>query len=164
MLACMYACSVWSIACTFISLHSNMMTRYTQNPATFHRCACKNNPLTNTNHTYNPTPGPPFTFSDSTVLFDLIKPDGTKINKSCDWVKMECTAFRCKHVIGAKENCPKTCTNCCQDTIGKFLLSNGKSKSCEWAGAEDTEARCNKSPTRIKCAVTCGAYGCSGSN
>ena len=113
--------------------------------------------------TSSPTPVVP-NCEDSTERFQITKPDGTQKMKTCDWVKQKWAVYRCDFVLGAKENCPKTCTNCCQDTIGKFLLSNGKSKSCEWAGAEDTEARCNKSPTRIKCAVTCGAYGCSGSN
>ena len=93
--------------------------------------------------TLAPVSSPIPTCSDRTDGFELEK-SGYKEN----------LPWRCKNVIGAKEACPKTCTNCCTDNPGTFTLrSNGKDKRCAWA-AINTEERCNL--TRHNCAVTCG--------
>ena len=84
----------------------------------------------------------------------------TKINKSCDpGVKMEYTAYRCKRMIGAKENCPKSCTICCRDSTDFFQLlrRNSKRVSCNWVRKFGyTDKRCKQAPARQVCAVTCG--------
>ena len=114
-----------------------------------------------------PTPAPssptsptnPDTCSDSTNNFWAEKPgeNGWRKEKTCDgWVKRKSVAWRCYKVGGVKTNCPKTCTNCCEDTTEPFaLLFNNKTKTCDWARANPS-VRCKKPPTRQLCAVICG--------
>ena len=96
---------------------------------------------------------------DSTEAFKAEKPGdkGWVKMKTCDgWTKRKSTAWRCKYVVGVKENCPLTCTHCCVDMKGSFnLLGNNKSKTCAWA-AIAPDVRCRKPPTRQLCAITCG--------
>lgn len=107
-----------------------------------------------------PTPAPiSAECSDSSESFLATKPGTnpwTKF-KTCDgWVNNKSTQWRCKNVGGVKENCSKTCSNCCEDAVGEFtLLFNGKPKTCAWAAIEPS-IRCRKPPTRLKCAVACG--------
>ena len=107
--------------------------------------------------TPSPTPTPKTTCSDRTDTFTLIKPgqNGWQKQKGCDWVTRKSLAWKCKYVTGAKAACPNSCTNCCRDNPGTFILTaNQKEKDCAWA-AENIN-RCNKRPTRQNCAVTCG--------
>jgi hypothetical protein len=107
-----------------------------------------------------PNPGPNPICQDSNEKFRIIKPDGTKKMKSCEWVNKAWTTKRCQNIIGVKENCPLTCTNCCQDSTHKFLILNGKNKNCECAKVKNTAGRCEKAPTSLKCPVTCGEPAC----
>ena len=110
-----------------------------------------------------PTPAPkptaPTTCSDSKNLFTATKPGdrGWVKQKSCDgWVLRKSTAWRCYKVGGVAEACPKTCTNCCEETEGTFqLLFNQKIKDCAWA-AINPATRCKKPPTRQLCPNACG--------
>ena len=109
-----------------------------------------------------PTASPPTTTGtcfDSVEQFNAVKPgvEGWTKLKTCDvWVNRKNTPWRCKNVGGVKENCPKTCTNCCVETIGTFILKyNGNEKDCAWA-AINPSVRCRKPPTRMNCAVVCG--------
>ena len=98
------------------------------------------------------------TCSDSTKKFEITKSNGTKKNTSCDWArrKPNKTSWRCK-IPEVKENCPKTCTNCCQDTTEPFIImKTGKETNCVWVAEKNTEGRCQKAPTNLNCAVTCG--------
>ena len=95
------------------------------------------------------------TCRDSTIKFDVVKPNGQIREKNCEWLRRRSVAYRCREYEGVKENCPKTCTNCCQDTSGKFTLKNGSTKDCEWAD-KNWESRCRKPPTSQLCPVTCG--------
>ena len=99
------------------------------------------------------------TCSDNTDTFTATKsdPNGWVKQKTCaGWVNRKSTAWRCYNVGGVKENCPRTCTNCCVENEGTFtLLGNGKNKTCTWAQA-NPGPRCGKPPTRQNCAVTCG--------
>lgn len=108
--------------------------------------------------TFVPTsnPNPTGTCVDSTELFAATKPDSWTKQKTCaGWVSNKSTAWRCNKVGGVKENCPKTCTNCCVDSSEPFtLLGNGKNKTCAWAKS-NPGVRCRKPPTRQNCAVTC---------
>jgi hypothetical protein len=106
-----------------------------------------------------PTSAPTHSCQDSNERFQIIKPDGRKKRKSCEWVNRVWTTWKCQNVIGAKENCPLTCTNCCQDSKEIFLV-NGKNKNCEWAKVKDTAERCEKAPTSLKCPLTCGEPAC----
>lgn len=98
------------------------------------------------------------TCADSTDKFLASKPGlkGWNKMKTCDgWVTRKSTAWRCFKVGGVKENCAKTCTNCCRDVTETFkLLGNNETKSCTWAAAKP-EKRCRKPPTRQLCSVTC---------
>ena len=101
----------------------------------------------------------PDTCVDIAEPFQATKPgeQGWVKQKTCDgWVRRKSTAWRCYNVAGVKENCQKTCTNCCTETEETFvLIGNGKEKTCAWA-AMNPAVRCMKPPTRQMCAVTCG--------
>jgi trypsin len=116
--------------------------------------------------TQSPTSYPSFiptrtndiTCFDNPERFMITKPNGEQKMRSCNWVKRLSTAWRCANVEGAKENCPLTCTNCCQDSEEKFkLLFNGAEKSCAWVRRKNTIVRCAKPPVRQKCGATCGS-------
>jgi hypothetical protein len=95
------------------------------------------------------------TCGDSIQQFEVTQTNGKKRMRTCEWVKRRATPWRCAKVKGAKENCPKTCNNCCRDTTESFLLKTGKAGNCDWA-AVNTATRCKKVLTRMQCAVTCG--------
>ena len=97
---------------------------------------------------------------DSTKKFEVTKlgPKGWTKLKGCDWVRRRKTAYKCDYFVGVKEGCPKTCTNCCEDSTEVFtLLVNNKSKTCDWAMKSNTNQRCWKKPTRRVCGKTCGS-------
>ena len=97
--------------------------------------------------------------SDSTDSFQATKPGDqgwVKMKTCAGWVGRKSTAWRCYNVGGVKEACPKTCTNCCVETNGTFVLDgNKKEKTCDWAKV-NAEARCKKPPTRQMCPNACG--------
>ena len=105
-----------------------------------------------------PTPSPSaFICKDSEERFEVTFPNGRKKNTSCKWVKRVKTKYKCNKVVGVKENCPLTCTNCCRDTTEPFKLkANRNEKTCDWAKKMNTELRCRKAPTRWNCPFTCG--------
>ena len=107
-----------------------------------------------------PNPAPTSTCKDNEFSFQATKPgeNGWVKQKTCDeWVSRKSTAWRCYNVAGVKENCQRTCLNCCEETEETtFVLNgNGKEKTCAWA-AINPGLRCKKPPTRQMCAVTCG--------
>lgn len=106
--------------------------------------------------TPDPTSEPTFGCSDTTGNFQVTKPNGKIIFRNCAWVKRKSTPWRCANFGGVKENCPKTCTNCCTDVIGSFELTwKEEVVNCEWVGL-DTANRCDVVPSRQMCSVTCG--------
>jgi hypothetical protein len=126
-----------------------------QGPANLKCCVCSDGDSAPPPPNPSPTPAP-FVCQDSTDRFDVEFPDGsTRLNKSCEWVKRRLTSYRCTSVIGTKEKCPKTCTNCCRDSTESFTLkANNAIKDCAWA-AKNPGVRCSKVPTRLECPVTC---------
>ena len=108
---------------------------------------------------YAPTASPTKACSDSTNFFTATKPgaNGWVKQKDCaGWVKRRSTAWRCYNVGGVAEGCPKTCTNCCVETEGTFVLYfNQKVKECAWAKL-NPDVRCKKPPTRQMCPNACG--------
>ena len=102
----------------------------------------------------------PDTCVDIAEPFQATKPgeQGWVKQKTCDgWVRRKSTAWRCYNVAGVKENCQRTCLDCCEETEETtFVLNgNGREKTCAWA-AINPGLRCKKPPTRQMCAVTCG--------
>ena len=107
-----------------------------------------------------PNPAPTSTCTDNEFSFQATKPgeNGWVKQKTCDgWVSRKSTAWRCYNVAGVKENCQRTCLDCCEETEETtFVLNgNGREKTCAWA-AINPGLRCKKPPTRQMCAVTCG--------
>ena len=111
--------------------------------------------------TPNPTPGGINSCTDTISFFTITKPNGDKkTNARCRWVQRKNTQYRCVSYLGAKENCPSTCTNCCQNSNEQFqLVTNGKAqgafKSCDWVRIR-ADKRCKKVPAAIKCPQICG--------
>ena len=91
---------------------------------------------------------------DSTKRFEVTDPSGQKMKKSCAWIQKKKTDRRCRFLEGATDFCPKLCTNCCQDAVGRFNLPNGKKRSCNWVNKKP-KVRC-KTRTSRKCPYTCG--------
>ena len=126
-------------------------------PANVKCCVCSDGDSTPQPPNPPPTPAP-FLCQDSTDKFNAVFPNGETKNRSCDWVKRKSTSFRCTFVNGSKEHCPKTCTNCCRDSTESFTLrANNKVVDCTWAAKGNTQSRCAKVPTRLKCPETCRA-------
>ena len=84
-------------------------------------------------------------------------------SRGCDWAKRQATQTRCQNPA-IIEHCPKTCTNCCQDTEEPFPLNkNSEMKTCSWA-AQNPLSRCRNPPVALMCSVTCGLCESGGSN
>jgi hypothetical protein len=108
-----------------------------------------------------PTPGGGSSCTDTISFFTITKPNGdVKRNAKCRWVARKHTQYRCVEFTGAKENCPDTCTNCCQNSIRNFQLVTGGApsgpyRSCDWV-SRNTANRCGRIPAAIKCPQICG--------
>ena len=98
------------------------------------------------------------------LKFDFITTDIIR-TKGCPWVDRK-VGKRCRFEA-ARENCPRSCGLCSDDSTEPFYLDRqkdreanggklGSAKSCEWARERRTGARCQKSPTRKMCPETCG--------
>lgn len=109
--------------------------------------------------TPSPSPRPSIlneeTCSDSELAF--VK-NGKE--RSCSWVARK-PQKRCNKK-GVSTHCKLTChdilgsCNTCQDSSLRFLLSNGRSKTCNWVKRKRTEARCGRDGVDTTCQVTCG--------
>jgi len=108
-----------------------------------------------------PTPGGGSSCTDTISFFTITKPNGdVKRNAKCRWVARKHTQYRCVEFTGAKENCPDTCTNCCQNSISNFQLVTGGApsgpyRSCDWVSRNKVK-RCGRIPAAIKCPQICG--------
>jgi hypothetical protein len=108
-----------------------------------------------------PTPGGGSSCTDTISFFTITKPNGdVKRNAKCRWVARKHTQYRCVEFTGAKENCPDTCTNCCQNSIRNFQLVTGGApsgpyRSCDWVSRNKVQ-RCGRIPAAIKCPQICG--------
>lgn len=107
-----------------------------------------------------PSPSPTHICEDSNDYFQIIKPDGKVKNKTCDWANTAWTGYRCKYFTGVKENCPSTCTNCCNDSTESFEVSGGKFRTCSWIAKKKTKNFCKKAYIVMKCPETCGVDYC----
>lgn len=97
---------------------------------------------------------------DSPFRFKLVKNDGVRISRGCDWVENRSTNLRCTFE-NVKEHCPLTCDNClpCADAPGRFRLPwNGRTitRDCTWVSNKQTVQRCNVSGVEHTCRATCG--------
>lgn len=114
---------------------------------------------------------------DSSIKFEVTRPNGTKHFKFCSWVQAKNTITRCLFG-GVSKNCPKTCGTCysvsptiqpslqpspplreCIDSSLRFKtkLPNKKSiwRNCKWVKAKKIK-RCAFQGVSTHCAKTCG--------
>ena len=97
---------------------------------------------------------------DSPLRFIIIKPDGKKITRSCEFVASRSTNLRCSWE-GVKSMCPFTCGTCdtCVDSTSRWkVIWKGKkiTRSCVWVINRATLQKCGTDGISDTCRKTCG--------
>ncbi len=98
--------------------------------------------------------------SDSPLRFRIVKPNGSKIWRDCEWVANRSTNLRCSWG-DVSSICPVTCQSCepCGDATGRFRLDyNGDdiARDCGWVANKATAYRCKSNGVPETCPATCG--------
>mmetsp|Transcript_4715 Transcript_4715/g.5407 ORF Transcript_4715/g.5407 Transcript_4715/m.5407 type:complete len:557 (-) Transcript_4715:154-1824(-) len=107
-----------------------------------------------------PTPTPPSSScSDTSLRFNIVKNDGSKIWRNCSWVATK-AGNRCSF-DGVSTTCPSTCGTCdvCQDSSLRLKIpKNGRkiARNCLWVANKSTASRCALDGVSLACRDTCG--------
>jgi len=114
----------------------------------------------------SPPPSTQSICQDPPFRFRVIKPDGRRIFRDCEWVKAQSTNWRCSWP-GVATMCPATCGTCdtCVDSTARFKFDKDPNdgvrefvtRGCTWTANKATLYRCTSiDGMEDACRETCG--------